>query len=128
MLRTTTRLSLALVAGFTLACFTPPTNDVLFSCDPIADDRCPSGYTCEADGCCHKDGTDVQATYGACGLGGNETGIGSETDTTGSETDTTSTDTSTDTTSTDTTGTDTTGTDSTDTTDTTDTGTDTTSG
>lgn len=104
-MRTTTRLLLALVAGIALACFQPPKDDVLFSCDPIDDDRCPTGYTCEADGCCHKNGTDVQATYGACGLGGNETGTaGSETDTTGSETDTTgstdTTDTGTDTTDT----------------------------
>ncbi len=90
-MRTMTRLFMAFVAGIGLACFTPPANDVLFACDPIDDDRCPEGYTCEADGCCHKQGSDVQATFGACGLGGNETGA-TGTDTTG--TDTTGTDTS----------------------------------
>lgn len=112
-MRMTTRLlriaPLALLAGtlagLAPACFQPPTDDVLFSCDPVDDPRCPEGYACEADGCCHKNGTDVDATFGACGLGGNEGGTATET---GTATDTTGTDTSTDTTSTDTTeGTDT---------------------
>jgi hypothetical protein len=136
MLRTTSRLLLlALAAGFAAACFNPPSGDVLFSCDPMGDDSCPSGYTCEADGCCHKDGSDVQASWGACGLSGNETGTATETATetatdTGSETstDTTGSETGTET-ATDTTGetdTDTTGSETD--TDTTGTDTDTTSG
>ncbi|MFV8748968.1 hypothetical protein ACNOYE_00295 [Nannocystaceae bacterium ST9] len=113
----TTILLLALALGLTLACFQPPDDDVLFSCDPLADDRCPAGYTCEADGCCHRDGTDVQASFGACGLGGNETGTASETGS-GTESDTgtesgtdTGTTSETDTSGTDTSGTDTSGTD-----------------
>lgn len=116
---TTTRLlrlaPLAASLGLALAwlvpaCFSPPNDDVLFACDPVDDPRCPEGYTCESDGCCHKNGTDVAASLGACGLGGNEGGTATETDA-----------------GTDTTGTDTTGTDTTDTeTDTT--GTDTTEG
>lgn len=60
----------ALVLGTTLgACFNPPAADVMFSCDPAAAGTCPNGYTCEADGCCHRDGSDVEADFGGCGLG-----------------------------------------------------------
>ncbi|HEY0132950.1 MAG TPA: hypothetical protein VGB85_02685 [Nannocystis sp.] len=50
------------------ACFNPPAAAVMFSCDPAAA-TCPDGYTCEADGCCHRDGSDVEADFGGCGLG-----------------------------------------------------------
>ncbi len=28
--------------------------------------QCPSNYTCEADGCCHKNGSDVMENWMAC--------------------------------------------------------------
>ncbi len=59
----------ALALGTALgACFNPPAQAVMFSCTPD-DAVCPGGYTCEADGCCHRDGSDVEANFGACGLG-----------------------------------------------------------
>ncbi len=41
----------------------------MFSCSSEVDAVCPDGYTCEADGCCHRDGSDVAAEFGGCGLG-----------------------------------------------------------
>ena len=93
----------ALVAG--QGCFSPPSDDVLFACEPEGDDRCPEGYSCQQDGCCHKEGTDVEASFGACALGGQtsdtggtgtdtggesgtETGTGTESES-GTDTDTT---------------------------------------
>lgn len=76
------RLSLIFLAGLglflgalasTQACFLPPSGDVLFACvpdDPDGRDACPEGYSCEADGCCHKDGSDVEANFGDCAVGG----------------------------------------------------------
>jgi hypothetical protein len=67
--------SFALAAGFASslgaisACFNAPADDVLFSCASGASPQCPEGYSCEADGCCHKDGSDVEANYGGCALG-----------------------------------------------------------
>lgn len=52
------------------ACFNPPSNAVMFACDPAAAPECPAGYTCEADGCCHRDGSDVSSQLGACMIGG----------------------------------------------------------
>ncbi len=66
--------ALGLTAG---ACFRPPSADVLFSCDPVEAPACPPGYTCQDDGCCHKDGTDPDENRGACmlpGTGGAGTG------------------------------------------------------
>jgi hypothetical protein len=37
--------------GISAACFTPPNDDVLFSCDRDEAPTCPDSYTCEADGC-----------------------------------------------------------------------------
>ncbi len=54
--------------GFFAACFTPPDSDVLFSCEPDSAPTCPEKYTCEVDGCCHRDGSDVEASFGACRL------------------------------------------------------------
>ena len=92
---------LGLALGSAVACFSPPTDDVLFSCVVDEDERCPDDYRCEADNCCHRVGSDIEANFGACALGGNSGGTGSiDTSTsTGSETtgDTGDTDTSTDT-------------------------------
>ena len=63
--------SLAALAGLAAgACFNPPTDAVMFSCDPAGSSACPAGYTCQSDGCCHRDGTDDPADQGACKLGG----------------------------------------------------------
>lgn len=65
-------LGVGLGAG---ACFTAPSANVQFSCDPDDAPTCPPGYSCEMDGCCHRNGSDVDANLGACqGLGG--TGAG----------------------------------------------------
>lgn len=52
------------------ACFNPPDDPVLFACEPKAAPACPDGYTCEADGCCHRDGSDVAANRNSCRIGG----------------------------------------------------------
>lgn len=69
-------LILGLVLGSAAACFSPPADDVLFSCELDDDDRCPPDYQCEADNCCHRIGSDVEANFGACALGGNSGGTG----------------------------------------------------
>jgi hypothetical protein len=61
------------------ACFNAPADAVLFACTPEAPD-CPTDYSCADDGCCHRDGSDIAANYGACGLGGPATGPASSTD------------------------------------------------
>jgi hypothetical protein len=69
----------ALVGGFVgaiSACFTPPADAVLFACEFEGDDRCPPDYSCEADNCCHRVGSDVEANFGSCALGGNSGGSG----------------------------------------------------
>jgi len=101
-------LSFALGLGLSVAasaCFTPPSDPVLFSCDFDGDDSCPPDYACREDDCCHKLGTSADDQLGACALGGNtgmsssstgtgttgatETGPGSETETeTGEATET----------------------------------------
>lgn len=58
----------ALVLGIAGACFDAPDGAVMFSCEPDEAPQCPSGYTCESDGCCHKNGSDVDANLGACKL------------------------------------------------------------
>ncbi|HWB74643.1 MAG TPA: hypothetical protein VG755_06800 [Nannocystaceae bacterium] len=62
------RLFAALLLGIVGACFDAPDGAVMFSCDPDEAPACPSGYTCESDGCCHKNGSDVDANLGACKL------------------------------------------------------------
>jgi hypothetical protein len=52
------------------ACFNPPSAAVMFSCEADDASVCPVGYTCESDGCCHRDGSDVEANLGTCRLGG----------------------------------------------------------
>lgn len=69
-----------LIIGLLSGCFTAPADAVLFACTPEAPD-CPADYTCADDGCCHRDGSDIAANYGACGLGGPATGpLASSTD------------------------------------------------
>lgn len=72
-------LALGFVLGSTASCFSAPNDDVLFSCEPDDDDRCPPDYRCEADSCCHKIGSEVEANFGACALGGNSGGTETET-------------------------------------------------
>lgn len=83
------RSVMVLILGFALgsaaACFNPPADDVLFSCEFEGDDRCPPDYRCEPDNCCHKIGSDVEAKLGACALGENS---GGSSETSESETDT----------------------------------------
>lgn len=76
---------IGLVVGGGISCFNPPSADVLFSC--AEQGECPDGYSCEEDGCCHRDGSDVDENLGSCALGGGgtETG-GDETGGTGTET------------------------------------------
>lgn len=83
-------LAIAAASGAEISCFQAPSDDVSFSCDPEDAPECPNGYTCERDGCCHRDGSDVEANLGACALGGDggtgtgtETGSGAETGTDG---------------------------------------------
>jgi hypothetical protein len=84
--------AVAAIGGLEISCFQAPSQDVSFSCDPDDAPKCPEGYTCERDGCCHRDGSDVDANLGACALGGDAgtgTGTGTGTDTdTGTGTDT----------------------------------------
>jgi hypothetical protein len=65
-------LMLACSLGAISACFNAPAGDVLFSCASGDEPACPQGYSCESDGCCHRDGSDVQAGYGDCALGVSE--------------------------------------------------------
>ncbi len=70
-----------LLGATTGACFTAPAGNVLFSCDPNVAPTCPGGYTCQADGCCHKDGSDLESSLGACrelesGTGASTAGTG----------------------------------------------------
>ena len=78
-------LWIALCAGALGACFDPPADDVLFSCDPASSAACPADYACEMDGCCHRKGSDVEANFGACSLAGaSDGGESSESGETGS--------------------------------------------
>lgn len=77
-----------LALGGLAACFSPPTDDVLFSCEFGGDDRCPTDYRCEADNCCHRVGSSIEDNFGACALGGNSGGTGTTETGTGTDTDT----------------------------------------
>ena len=59
---------LGLGVGVCAGCFTEPMPDVSFACFPGEDDPCPDGYSCEDDGCCHAEGSDIAANRGACSL------------------------------------------------------------
>jgi hypothetical protein len=61
---------LLLGAALAGACFDAPRPAVQFSCDPAEAPQCPPGYTCEADRCCHLDGSDYAEHAGECQLGG----------------------------------------------------------
>lgn len=70
-------LTAGLGLGFaTAGCFALPADAVTFSCDLDSAPACPDGYSCEDDGCCHREGSDVEAHYGECRLGGGGTGTG----------------------------------------------------
>lgn len=62
-------LVLGLGCGLVASCFDAPSADVMFSCDPASAPACPDGYTCESDGCCHRDGSDSSANAGLCRTG-----------------------------------------------------------
>lgn len=51
-------------------CFNPPAGSVLFACDAETAPTCPAGYSCEADDCCHRKGSDIEAELGSCRIGG----------------------------------------------------------
>ena len=80
-------LVVGLGVGALMGCFVAPNDDVMFSCEYDGDDRCPADYRCEMDNCCHRIGSDVDAMFGACALGGNSAGTSTGTGT-GSDTDT----------------------------------------
>jgi hypothetical protein len=79
-------LLVGLGAGALTSCFAAPNDDVLFSCEFEGDDSCPPDYRCEVDNCCHRIGSDVEATLGACALGGNSAGMTGTGDTSGTDT------------------------------------------
>ncbi len=96
----TFRIAAVAVLAAVWGCFSAPSADVLFACDPDNAPECPPDYTCESDGCCHRNGSDVDASAGACNSGGTsgfdpsasgtdtDTGPGTDTDTgTGTDTD-----------------------------------------
>jgi hypothetical protein len=89
-------LALGFVLGSVAGCFSPPTDDVLFSCEFDGDDACPPDYRCELDNCCHRIGSDVEAAFGVCAIGGNSSMTGAtetgETETETGETETGGTD------------------------------------
>lgn len=66
------------------ACFNPPDDAVLFACDAKTAPSCPDGYSCEDDGCCHRDGSDIEANLGSCRIGGAMSGTTGMTGTTAS--------------------------------------------
>ena len=80
-------LLVALGSGALMGCFAAPSDDVLFSCEFDGDDSCPPDYRCEADNCCHRIGSDVDAKLGSCALGGNSlSGTAGTADTSGTDT------------------------------------------
>lgn len=82
---------LGLALGLAAACFQAPRPAVQFSCDPDDAPECPEGYSCEDDGCCHLDGSDVDAHRDECKLGVGPptagTGLPTTTDPSGSTAD-----------------------------------------
>ena len=65
----TTRALLTLGLTSVVGCFTPPNPPVLFACEPDGAAACPEGYACQADGCCHRIGSDYEQHQGECRLG-----------------------------------------------------------
>lgn len=88
------RLTAVAVLAALWGCFSAPSADVLFACDPQNAPQCPPDYSCEADGCCHRNGSDVQASAGACNSAGTSgfDPSGTDTDTDTGDTDTGDTD------------------------------------
>ncbi len=90
------RLTAVAVLAALWGCFSAPSADVLFACDPQNAPQCPPDYSCEADGCCHRNGSDVQASAGACNSAGTSgfdpSGTDTDTDTDTGDTDTGDTD------------------------------------
>lgn len=85
----TFRIAAVAVLAAVWGCFSAPSADVLFACDPDNAPECPPDYTCESDGCCHRNGSDVDASAGACNSGGTSGFDPSATDTDpGTDTDT----------------------------------------
>lgn len=92
--------TLGVACGLLVGCFDAPAAAVMFSCDPESAPSCPDGYACEADGCCHRNGSDVAAHLGECKLQGGTDGAttmlpvtsSDSTGTTDSSTTTTTTD------------------------------------
>ena len=77
------RIALAPIVLLAWGCFTVPAAPVQFSCDQEQSPACPEGYSCLADGCCHRDDEDEEGSSGACRLGeGAETGETDGTDVT----------------------------------------------
>ena len=58
------------------ACYEPPQPEVSFSCRASDEPACPEDYRCEADGCCHRIGSDVEANWAGCSLVGSMDGTG----------------------------------------------------
>lgn len=79
-------LLVGLGSGALMSCFAAPSDDVLFSCQFDGDDSCPPDYRCEADNCCHRIGSDIEASLGTCALGGNSAGMTETADTSGTDT------------------------------------------
>lgn len=96
------RIAAVAVLAALWGCFSAPSADVLFACDPASAPQCPPDYTCESDGCCHRNGSDVQESAGACNSAGTSGFDPSGTDTDPAGTDTDPGDTDTDTGDTDT--------------------------
>jgi hypothetical protein len=84
------RIVAVAVVAAAWGCFSAPSADVLFSCDPSDAPECPPDYTCESDGCCHRNGSDVEASRNACNSGATS---GFDPSTTEGSTDGSSTDT-----------------------------------
>lgn len=76
-------LGATVIATAAVSCFQEPDGDVTFACDPIAAPACPEGYACQADGCCHKEGSPYLENEGACRLGGEDDGAPGDTGETG---------------------------------------------
>lgn len=70
MSRRTVLLWAVAAGALASGCFSLPADDVTFTCDVGGDASCPEAYSCEADGCCHRDGSKVTQNFGACRLGG----------------------------------------------------------
>ncbi|MEE9383662.1 MAG: hypothetical protein V3V08_09640 [Nannocystaceae bacterium] len=78
------RLFVAVALMAATACFDKPAGAVRFACDPDHAPACPDSYSCAEDGCCHREGSDIDAHWGACGLGTPGSSSGTDPSTTSS--------------------------------------------